>query len=109
MIRLDVNRIVPIERHVLTPFGEADADFMLVPDSPDFATEFCCWLFETNECWWFPQTLVRAVRGFSAFKRGKSSDIVLSDALFERYARHILRHKQSPFYERAVAYLRDKP
>lgn len=96
-------QIIPIERHLLTPFGEAEADFMWVSDSPDVATEFCCWLLETNECWWFPQPLVRAVRSMSASTRGMPSDIILSDALMDRYAQHILRHKKSPFYERAKA------
>ncbi len=95
-------KIVPIERQLSTPFGEAEADFMWVSDSPDAATEFCCWILETNECWWFPQPLVRAVRSMSASLRGTPSEIVLSDALFERYANHILRHKKSPFYERAI-------
>lgn len=97
-------QIVPIEKHLSTPFGEAEADFMWVSDSPDVPAEFCCWLIETNECWWFPQPLVRAVRTMSAPRRGVSSEIKLSEALLEKYASHILRHKQSPFYQRALAY-----
>lgn len=87
----------------MTPFGEAEADLIWVSDSADIASEYCCWLFETGENWWFPQPLVRAVRSMSASRRVCSSEIVLSDALLSRYAAHILRHKQSPFYERARA------
>lgn len=99
-----MSQIIPIERYLHTPLGEAEADFMWVSDSADLATEYQCWLFETNEVWWFPQPLVRAVKSMSSFRRGKASEILLSDAQFEGYAVHILRHKLSPFYDRAVAF-----
>lgn len=94
-------KIIPIDRVLLTPFGEAEADFMWVSESPDVASEYQCWLLETGEPWWFPQPLVRALRSMSASRRCAPSDIHLPDALLDRYRQHILRHKQSPFYDRA--------
>jgi hypothetical protein len=96
-------QIVAIERYLMTPFGEAEADYMWVSDSADMASEYHCWIFETNEVWWFPQPLVRAVKSMSSYRRGLASEILLSDALLRAYAPHLLRHKLSPFYERAKA------
>ncbi len=96
-----MSHVVEIERYLLTPFGEAEADFMWVPDSSEVPCEYQCWLLETNEVWWFPQPLVRAVKSMSAYRRGKASPIVMPEALLVAYAPHILRHKNSPFYERA--------
>lgn len=98
-----MSQIVAIERHLMTPFGEAEADHMWVSDSADVASEYECWILETGECWWFPQPLVRAVRSMSASRRGEPSEIALPDSLLHRYATHLLRHKRSPFYERARA------
>jgi hypothetical protein len=94
-------KIVPIERYLLTPMGEAEADFMWVSDSADMASEYHCWIFETNEVWWFPQPLVRATKSMSSHRRGTASEIVMSDALLKAYAPHIARHTKSPFYDRA--------
>lgn len=94
-------QVVPIERSLMTPFGEAEADFMWVSDSADMASEYHCWLLETNEVWWFPQPLVRAVKSMSSYRRGLASEIIIPDALLRAYAPHILRHRNSPFYERA--------
>lgn len=101
----DVPQTIEIEKLLLTPFGEAEASHMWVPDSPDAASEFLCWILETNESWWFPQALVRGVRSMSSHRRGRPSEIVLPEPMLERYANHIMRHKNSPFYERAKAYL----
>ena len=98
-----MSQIVEIERYLLTPFGEAEADFMWVSDSADAASEYQCWILETNEVWWFPQPLVRAVKSMSSHRRGTASEILMPDALLKSYALHILRHKKSPFYERAKA------
>jgi hypothetical protein len=101
-----MGQIVPIERNLMTPFGEAEADFMWVPDSPDFPSEYQCWILETNEVWWFPQPLVRAVKSMSSHRRGLSSAIVMPDALLKQYAPHLLRHKESPFHEQAKKLLK---
>jgi hypothetical protein len=96
-----VAQIVEIERILMTPLGEAEADFMWVSDSADIASEYQCWIFETNEVWWFPQPLVRATKSMSAFRRGTSSPIELSAAQLRAYAPHILRHTLSPFHEQS--------
>jgi hypothetical protein len=101
-----VPEIVHIEKILLTPLGEAEADLMWVSDSIDTMSEFHCWIFETNESWWFPQSLVRAVKSMSAPRRGQSSEIVLSEAHLRAYASHILRHKKSLFYNRAKTALK---
>lgn len=85
-----------------TPFGVADCDARAWPESPDLPITYCCWLKETGENWEFPQQLVRAAESMSTPRHGKPTGIYLSDELFETYKVHILRHKESPFYERAV-------
>lgn len=101
-------QVVPIERSLLTPFGEAEADFMWVSDSADMASEYQCWLLETNEVWWFPQPLVRAVKSMSSYRRGTASEIMMPTALLKAYAPHILRHARSPFYQQAKDLLKGK-
>jgi hypothetical protein len=96
-------QIVPIEKILLTPLGEAEADLAFIPDSNEIPGQFCCWILETGENWWFPQQLVRAVPSMSVSRRGASSPIGLSDALLTYYAKHIRRHKNSPFYEKVKA------
>jgi hypothetical protein len=96
-----VAKIIEIERILMTPFGEAEADFMWVSNSADTASEYHCWILETNEVWWFPQPLVRAVKSMSSYRRGEASEIVMSDELLKAYAPHLVRHKKSPFYDRA--------
>lgn len=99
--------IVAIQRVLMTPFGEAEADLIWIPDGFDHASEYCCWLLETGENWWFPQPLVRAMQSVST-RRGSPSPIVLPHSFMARYAVHIARHTRSPFYAQATAYLESK-
>ena len=91
--------VKPIERILMTPFGMAEADLIWIGGT-DVPSEYHCTIFETLEIWWFPQPLVRGVKSMSAWLRGKASPIILPEPLLVNYKEHILRHKQSPFYER---------
>jgi|ERR1700742_333233 len=88
------------ERKLQTVLGLAQCDLIWIGDSTDEASEFHCWIFETNESWWFPQPLVRAIKSMSVFQRGISSEIMITEEHLKNYKEHILRHKKSPFYER---------
>lgn len=97
--------VVPYNKKLMTPFGEAHADLIYISENSDDPTEFQCWLLETGEVWWFAQPHVREIPRFNEPYRSGITDIQLSDALLHKYAKHILRHKRSPFYDKAKAYL----
>ena len=93
--------IEPISKLLYTPFGVAECDARCWPESPDLQLTYSCWLLETRENWVFPQQLVRACESMSGPYHGECSQIYLDDKLLISYLPHILRHKQSPFYETA--------
>jgi len=101
-----MSHVIDYHKYLMTPFGEAECDLAYISDTGDVPVEYQCWLFETGEPWWFSQSLVRAIpRPNEPYRKGPS-DIHLSDTLLAKYAHHILRHKKSPFYERAKALTR---
>jgi hypothetical protein len=93
--------IEPIRKILQTPFGLAECDARFWPSSPDLPLTYSCWLFETRENWVFPQSLIRATESMEGPTHGIHSEIKMSDELLRSYAPHIIRHKQSPFYEDA--------
>jgi hypothetical protein len=94
-----------IEKILATAFGPAECDARLWPDSPDMPCLYSCWLLESRENWIFPQQLVRATESMAGPTHGEYSDIQLSDDLLASYAKHIARHRKSPFYDQAVLLL----
>ena len=97
--------IEPISKLLYTPFGVAECDARCWPESPDLQLTYSCWLLETRENWVFPQQLVRACESMSGPHHGEGSDIYLDDKLLTSYLPHIVRHKYSPFYQRALKLL----
>ena len=93
--------IEPITKLLYTPFGVAECDARCWSDSPDLQLTYSCWMLETRENWVFPQQLIRACESLGGPYHGQHSPIYMDDKLLRSYAFHILRHKQSPFYEAA--------
>ena len=95
--------ILPIQKFLYTPLGQAEAHEMWVPDTCEVSVLYSCWQCETLENWWWPQQMVRLCSSISAARHGQQSPIQLSDELISTYYGAILRHKGSPFYERALS------
>ena len=87
----------------MTPLGDAEAYFLQVPTGTDTYAQWGVFQQETKEQWWFDNTLVRITGSVSARRGDFMSEFFVSDDLFETLRPHILRHKKSPLYERAVA------
>ena len=95
-------------KKLYTPLGKAQADLIWVPDTDEEPSMYHCWQNETNEVWWWPQQLVRQVESFTGIRHGIHSEIFVSTELLKTYAEAILRHKKSPFYEKAKRILKVK-
>jgi hypothetical protein len=87
--------------YFLTPLGEAEAHFLANSETFEVPITYGCFMLETKENWWWPNTQVRLCESVSALRSSAHSPIHLPDDLFEELKPHILRHKRSPFYERA--------
>lgn len=98
---MNLQRIVPF-LYLYTPLGEAEAYWIQVPEDGDTYAFFVCFQKETKECWVWPNPHVRLVDSISSMRGKDHSPIHISDSLFETMKPHILRHKKSPFYERAA-------
>jgi len=84
---------------VFTPLGKAKADLIWIPDNSEEMSEYHCWQHETNEVWWWPQSLIRQVGSFTGKTHNQHSPIMLSSDLICSYKEHILRHVKSPFFQ----------
>lgn len=95
-------RLVP-HMYLVTPFGVAEAHFFDTPEGFETNAVWCCFQVETKENWLWPSPLVRLCESISGMRDGDYSPFQVSDTYFEELRPHILRHKDSPFYERAKA------
>jgi hypothetical protein len=96
LIRLD-----PI-LYVKTPLGDAEAHFLQVPSGNEGYTQWGCFQTETKEQWWFDNTLVRLIGSISARRGDRMSEFYIDHEMLVMLLPHILRHKHSPLYERAI-------
>jgi hypothetical protein len=87
---------------LITPLGDAEAYFLQAPLSNDTYVYWGVFIKETKENWWFDNTVVRICESVTARRSGEHSEIYISDGLFETLRPHIIRHKKSPFYLRAL-------
>jgi hypothetical protein len=94
-------RIVP-HMYVFTPFGVAEAHFLEVPKGFETNSVWTCFQVETKECWQWPNPMIRICESISGMRSGEYSPFMISDEYFATLRPHILRHKHSPFYKRAV-------
>ena len=95
-------RLIPII-YVVTPLGSAEAHFIQVPIGDDGYANWGCFQSETKEQWWFDNSCVRLVGSITGRRGDNYSPIYLSDEMFDILIPHILRHKKSPFYNKAIA------
>jgi hypothetical protein len=100
-------RLTPI-MYVLTPLGEAEAHFLQVPIGDDGYANWGCFQLETKENWWFDNTNVRIVGSITGRRGDDYSPFFVNDEMFAMLLPHILRHKKSPLYKRAIT-LTDPP
>lgn len=98
--------ILPYDKKLHTPLGEAVCDLIWISDSLDDQSEYHCWQCETNEPWWWPQKYVRQVGSFTGARHGLHSKIYLSDEVITSHQEAILRHKKSPFYFQAKSIIK---
>jgi hypothetical protein len=96
-------RLVP-HMYLFTPLGPAEAHFFESADSFDVNSVWTCFQTETKENWLWPSPLVRLCESISGMRDGDHSDFEVTDEYFEELLPHILRHTDSPFYERAKAH-----
>lgn len=94
-------RLTPII-YVMNPLGSAEAHFLQVPIGDDGYTQWGCFQAETKEQWWFDNTLIRLVGSISGRHGDYMTDFHVSDEMLEMLLPHILRHKRSPLYQRAI-------
>lgn len=97
-----ITRLIPLI-YLLTPLGKAEAHFLWNSDSFEVSASYGCFMDETKENWWWPNTQVRLCESITAERSREHTDFHLSDALLETLRPHILRHRKSPFYEWAIA------
>lgn len=89
--------------YLFTPLGVAEAHFLESPEGSETNAMWTCFQVETKECWQWPNPLIRLCESISAIRSIEHSPIEIADDYFETLRPHILRHKQSPFYERATS------
>jgi hypothetical protein len=93
-------RLVP-HMWLLTPLGVAEAHFLETPEDFETNAAWTCFQVETKENWIWPAPLVRLCESISGMRSIDHSPIEITDEYFETLLPHILRHTESPFYERA--------
>jgi hypothetical protein len=98
---MSITRLVP-HLYVFTPFGVAEAHFYETPESFEVNAVWTCFQVETKENWLWPSPLVRLCESVSGLRDGAYSPFEVSEDYFEVLQPHILRHKLSPFYRRAM-------
>ena len=106
-IDVSLVRLTP-HMYLLTPFGVAEAHFYESPESFETNSVWTCFQVETKENWLWPSPLVRLCESISGMRSEDCSAFQLTDEYFETLLPHILRHRDSPFYERAKAFV-NKP
>lgn len=94
-----LQRIAP-HFYLFTPLGPAEAHFVWGSATYEVPVSWGCFMCETKENWWWPNTQVRLCESITAMRSDQHSPIYVSDELLETLRPHILRHKKSPFYER---------
>jgi|ERR1700722_2778774 len=94
-------RLVP-HFYVFTPFGVAEVHFLETPDGFETNSVWTCFQVETKECWQWPTPMIRLCESISGIRDGECTDFGISPDYFETLRPHILRHKLSPLYERAI-------
>lgn len=98
---MSITRLVP-HMYVFTPFGVAEAHFLETPEGFEVNSVWTCFQVETKECWQWATPLIRICESISGMRGTDYSPFQISDEYFETLRHHILRHKDSPFYERAL-------
>lgn len=88
---------------LFTPLGVAEAHFIWGADTFENYVTYGCFMLETKENWWWPNTQVRLCESVSSERSKQHSEIHVEDDLFTTLIPHILRHKKSPLYQRAFA------
>lgn len=94
-------RLVP-HAYVFTPFGVAEVHFLETPDGFETNATWMCMQVETKEWWQWPTPMIRGCESISGMRDTSHSQFMVSDAYFETLRPHILRHKLSPLYGRAI-------
>lgn len=94
-------RITP-HLYLFTPLGPAEAHWLVCSDTFEVSINYGCFIIETKENWWWPNTQVRLCESITAGRDDQHSPIYISDELFQTLRPHILRHNKSPFYKRAA-------
>ena|ERR1700677_4908773 len=97
---MSIMRIVP-HLYVFTPYGVAEAHFIETPEGFETNAVWTCFQVETKECWQWPSPLIRLCESISGIRDIQHSSFHISESYFETLLPHILRHKNSPFYEKA--------
>jgi hypothetical protein len=95
-------RLIP-HMYVVTPFGIAEAHFYESPESFEVNAVWTCFQVETKENWLWPSPLVRICESISGMRDDEYTSFAVSEEYFEMLRPHILRHRRSPFFERAAA------
>ncbi len=94
-------RLTP-HMYLFTPLGVAEAHFFESPEDYETNAAWTCFQVESKECWQWPTPLVRICESISGMRDGDYSPFMLSNEYFEVLRPHILRHEDSPFYQRAM-------
>lgn len=98
---MGLTRLTP-HMYLFTPLGPAEAHFVWGSETFEVPVTYGCFICETKENWWMPNTWVRLCESISALRGAGHSEFYLTDDQFETLRPHILRHKKSPLYERAI-------
>lgn len=98
-----LTRLIP-HMYLFTPFGVAEAHFYESPESFEVNAVWSCFQVETKENWLWPSPLIRICESISGMRDGDYTPFMLSDEYFEELIPHILRHEDSPLYEKAKSY-----
>lgn len=94
-------RLMP-HMYVFTPFGVAEAHFLESPEGFEVNSVWTCFQVETKECWQWPTPMIRICESVSGMRDMDCSPFGISEEYFETLKPHILRHKESPLFERAL-------
>lgn len=97
---MNLIRLVP-HLYLFTPLGAAEAHFFESPDSFETNAIWTCFQVETKENWLWPSPLVRLCESVSGMRDMNFSPFDITDEYFDVLKPHILRHADSPFYQRA--------
>lgn len=98
---MSIIRLVP-QIYLFTPLGVAEAHFLETPESDETNAMWTCFQVETKECWQWPTPLIRICESVSGMRDMSYTPFMVSEEYLDTLRPHILRHEDSPLYERAI-------